>query len=93
MEIVKQGSIIKHGDNVDVAFEVMGSVEELNTGKYAFLGRWINIGYTEKGGWYISNPTTMTIPKSEFEDWLIMYEEAPVMRDSKWRNLKNRMWG
>ena len=94
MNVVRQWSIIKHENNMDVAFEVVSSENKPSANNYVISGRWINIGYTEDGGWYCTGRLdTLTISKPDMEKWLIMVDEAPVMRDSKWRYLKNRLWG
>jgi hypothetical protein len=93
MAVVRSGTLLKHEHNVDVAFHVSKSYDFPDSSKYKLKGFWVNIGYTEQGGWRITNIQTIEIPKEDFEKWQICLFDRPTLRESTWRNLKNRLWG
>ena len=83
-------NIIKHKNHVDIAFRVEKHWDFPDSSKIKFKGFWINIGYTELGGWKLPiNDRKLEISKSKIGDWLICNDDDPnVLRNCTWRKLQ-----
>lgn len=86
--VLSPGRLIKHKDNVDVAFMVLKSWDFPESSKYKIKGFWINLGFTAKGGWRISNSNvTIKIQKSRINEWQLCVDEKPILRESEWKSI------
>lgn len=63
-ELFKPGNIIKHDNNTDIAFEIMGAMPRKDGIKLA--GQWINIISSTP---YVMGTDFFVIKESDFKKW------------------------
>lgn len=74
---------------MDVAFRVEEHYCVPESSEYKFKGYWINIGYTELGGWKLPvNDRKLKILNTKISEWLICDEDNDVLRKCTWRKIQ-----
>jgi hypothetical protein len=83
---LKQGDIIKHVRNRDVAFRVGCSTAPSDESNfYKIQGQWINLCFEES--FRIGILQGLKIPESEMNNWLLCVNpELKCLRQSEWRH-------